>query len=75
MFEGINRLHGVTETELGFLGQLAVKHLWVSYLRWSLLPRERHSREHLLVSLWVLPADLSQGWGLAVSARSCHCCC
>jgi hypothetical protein len=54
------------------LVQLAVQHLWVSSLHWSLLPWERHSWE-LLMFLLVPPADSSPGWGLAASARLCHC--
>jgi hypothetical protein len=70
----INRSLRVTERLLGLLTQLAVQCLWISSLCWSTLPWERHSKE-LLVTLLVPPADSSQGWSLAVSARLCHCCC
>ena len=47
-------LHGVTETELGLLGQLVVKYLWVSSLCWSAPPWKRHSQELLPMFLFVL---------------------
>lgn len=73
--EGINRTQQtVTETELDLMVQLAVQCLWVSSLCWSSLPWERHSWELLLAFLLVPPAESCQGWGLAISARSCLCC-
>jgi hypothetical protein len=37
-------------------------------------PEKRHSWEPFQASLWIPPADSCQDWGLAVSARLCHCC-
>jgi hypothetical protein len=72
--EGINRTQRtVMVAELNLI-ELAVQRLWVSSLPWSSLPWERHNRELLLAFLLGPPADVSWGWGLAFSARQCHCC-
>jgi hypothetical protein len=70
-----NRTWGtVTEAELGLLIELAVQNLWVSNLDWSSLRWKRHSEEFLLMLFLVSPADSYLGWGLALSATSCHHC-
>ena len=76
--EGIYRTRQiVTGPKLGLLIELAVQCLWDSSLLWSSIPWERHSRELLLVSLWVPPADSSQAeaWlsllGTSTTADSC----
>ena len=77
MFRGsiIRTQRTVTEAELGLSIELPVQCLLISRLLRSSLHWESHSQKLFLEFLLALipPADLCPGWGLAVSARYCHC--
>jgi hypothetical protein len=66
--EGINQSDG---DRVWLSGKLDVQCLWVYSLLIFVSLREAYSWEFILVFLLVPPADWSQDWGLATSARSC----
>jgi hypothetical protein len=75
MFGG--NINGIHQTVRGAcsLVELAMQPLLASGLRWSSLPWERHSWEHLLAFLFALVPPADSCWGPAVPASSYHRCC